>query len=151
LRVELRPHRAGSDLLELSILDESKNKVANAVYASIQDLRGKNILSIRDQNTFSEDFRKKRLMTLIHLFLIHRYKSDSVHYVNPTDDNQKQTKGMNALGIYDEVNTEIGDIIVAGVHTDRVKELLNPDLVELKRLITKAKSSKAGKTKIKKN
>jgi malate synthase A len=151
LRVELRPHRAGSDLLELSILDESKNKVANAVYASIQDLRGKNILSVRDQNTFDEDFRKKRLMTLIHLFLIHRYKSDSVHYVNPTDDNQKQTKGMKALGIYDDVNTEIGDIIVAGVDSDRVRGLLNPDLVELKRLITKAKRSKAKKPRIKKN
>ncbi|HEX9665960.1 MAG TPA: isocitrate lyase/phosphoenolpyruvate mutase family protein [Thermodesulfobacteriota bacterium] len=149
LRVELRPHKAGSDLLELTILDESKNKMANAVFASIQDLRGKNILSVRDQNTFNEDFRKKRLMTLIHLFLIHRYKSDSVHYVNPTDDNQKQTKGMKALGIYDEVNTEIGDIIVAGVNTDRVKELLNPDLIELKNLITKR--SKAKRPKIKKN
>jgi isocitrate lyase len=150
LRVELRPHRAGSDLLELSIVDESKNKVANAVFASIQDLRGKNILSIRDQNTFDEDFRKKRLMTLIHLFLIHRYKSDSVHYVNPTDDNQKQTKGMKALGIYDEVSTEIGDIIVAGVNTNRVRELLNPDLVELKKLITKAKKTKANKPKLRK-
>ncbi len=150
LNVELRPHRAGSDLLELSILDEAKNKVANAVFASIQDLRGKNILSVRDQNTFAEEFRQKRLMTLMHLFLIHRYKSDSVHYVNPTDDNQKQTKGMRALGIYDDVNTEIGDIIVAGVNGDRVKELLSPDLIELKRLIAKSKGSKASKSRRKK-
>lgn len=150
LRVELRPHKAGSDLLELSVLDESRVKMANVVFASIQDLRGKNILSVRDQNTFNEEFRKKRLMTLIHLFLIHRYKSGSVHYVNPTEDNQKQTKGMRGLGIYDEVSTEIGDIIVAGVDADRVRDLLNPDLVELKKLITKAKTAKATKTKARK-
>jgi len=147
LRVELRPHRAGSDLLELSVLDESRNKIADAIFASIQDLRGKNILSIRDQNTFKQEFRQKRLMTLIHLFLIHRYKSDSVHYVNPTDDNKKQTQGMKALGIYSQANTEIGDVIVAPVNTGRVKEFLNPDQEELEKLITKKlKTKKQSKT-----
>ena len=142
LRVELRPHIAGSDLLELNILDESNTKIANAVFASIHDLRGKNLLSIRDQNTFSETFRKKRLMTLIHLFLFHRYKSDSVHYVNPTADNEKQANGMKALGIYNDVNTEIGDIIVAGVNSERVKELLSPNHVELEELISKKPTRK---------
>ena len=145
LRVEMRPHKAGSDLLELNIVDGSNTKIANAVFATIQDLRGKNILSVRDQNTFSEAFRKKRLMTLIHVFLIYRYKSDSVHYVNPTDDNDKQTKGMKALGIYNDVNAEIGDIIVAGVNGERVKELLNPDQIELRQLIYKKSRPKAGK------
>jgi isocitrate lyase len=137
LSVELRPHRAGSDLLELNILDEAHSKIADVVFASIQGLRGKNILSIRDQNTFAENFRKKRLMTLMHLFLVHRYKSHTVHYVNPTDDNEKQTKGMKEMGIYDEVATEIGDIIVAAVNRERVKELLNLDQTELKQLILK--------------
>jgi len=145
LRVEMRPHKAGSDLLELNIVDGSNTKIANAVFATIQDLRGKNILSVRDQNTFSEAFRKKRLMTLIHVFLIYRYKSDSVHYVNPTDDNDKQTKGMKALGIYNDVNAEIGDIIVAGVNGERVKELLNPDQIELRQLISKKSRPRAGK------
>ena len=139
VRVELRPHRAGSDLLELNLLDEDRTKIADVVFASIQDLRGKNILSVRDQNTFRKDFRKKRLMTLIQLFLIHRYNSDSVHYVNPTEDNQKQTLGMQALGIYQDVSTEIGDIIVAGINKERVKELLNPDKENLKALISKGR------------
>jgi isocitrate lyase len=138
LRVELRPHRAGSDLLELNLVNESNEKIADVVFASIQDLRGKNILSIRDQNTFKEVYRTRRLMTLLHLFLFHRYKSQSVHYVNPTADNEKQTKGMQALGIYEDVNTEIGDIIVAGVNTERVKELLKPNQAELKTLISKS-------------
>jgi isocitrate/methylisocitrate lyase len=142
LRVELKPHQAGSDLLELNLVDESNAKIADVVFASIHDLRGKNILSVRDQNTFLERFRKKRLMTLIHLFLLHRYKSDSVHYVNPTDDNDKQARGMRAMRIYSDVSTEIGDIIVAGVNTDRVKELLNPGQTELKELIFKKAKAK---------
>ncbi len=143
LRVELRPNRAGSDLLELNILsNRSKNKMADVIFGSIQDLRGKNIISIRDQNTYSTEFRQKRLMTIIHLFLIHRYKGDSVHYVNPTDDNMKQTQGMKKLGIYSEVNTEVGDIIVAGINAKNVKDLLNEDQVELKNLIAKKGSAK---------
>ena len=66
LRVELRPHTAGSDLLALSVLDESRTKVAGVVFATIQDRRGRTILSIRDQNTFDSSLRKKRLMTLLH-------------------------------------------------------------------------------------
>jgi isocitrate lyase len=31
-------------------------------------------------------------MTLMQLFLIHRYKADSVHYLTPTDDNKHQTE-----------------------------------------------------------
>jgi isocitrate/methylisocitrate lyase len=145
LRVELRPHRAGSDLLALNLVDEKNEKVADVVFASIQDLRGKNILSIRDQNTFRDAYRQKRLMTLLHLFLLHRYKSHSVHYVNPTDDNEKQTKGMQAMRIYDDVSTEIGDIIVAGVNTERVKELLQADQAELRALILKKRGTKVTK------
>ena len=80
----------GSELLELSVLDEYDNKVANVVFNTILDRRGRHILSIRDQNTLNTDFRQKRFMTLIQLFLIYRYKSNSVHYVTPTEDNQKQ-------------------------------------------------------------
>lgn len=137
LHVKLRPALAGSELLEISVFDDYNNKIANVVFAAILDRRGKHILSIRDQNTHNADFRKKRFMTLIQLFLIHRYQSNCVHYVTPTDDNQKQTQGLKKLGIFNEVNTEIGDIIVASVSNKRVKALLNPDEVELKNLIYK--------------
>jgi isocitrate lyase len=140
LRVELRPHTAGSDLLALSILDESRAAVAGVVFATIQDRRGRTILSIRDQNTFDSSLRKKRLMTLLHLFLIHRYKVSSVHYLTPTDDNHKQTEGMKAMGLFDEVNDEVGEIIVADVNAARVQELLDPDQVGLRKLIGIASS-----------
>ena len=137
LRVELRPHRAGSELLELSVAGRTNPKLANLVFAPIQDRRDRNILSVRDQNTFEETLRKKRLMTLIHLFLIHRYESDSVHYVSPTEDNQYQATKMKAHGIYSAVNNEVGQIIVADVNTARIAELLAPDRTELGKLIRK--------------
>ncbi len=137
LHVKLRPHRAGSELLELAVWDEYENKMANIVFATIQDRRDKNIVSVRDHNTLNTEFRKKRLMTLMELFLIHRYKTDSVHYVTPTDDNLKQTQGMKRVGIFSEVNTEIGDIIVASVNSERVKELLDANTAALQKLIAK--------------
>ena len=138
LRVTLRPHTAGSELLELTLVDSKNNKMANIIFAVLQDRRERNMLSIRDQNTFNEDFRKKRLMTLITLFLIHRYKAVSVHYVTPTEDNQFQAEGMRGLGLYEEIRTEIGEIIVAQVAAERVKELVKPDSDELKKLIAKS-------------
>jgi isocitrate lyase len=136
LRVKLRPHQAGSELLELNVLrgDVSVGKV---VFSPIQDRRDRHILSIRDQNT-NVDFRQKRFMTLVQLFLIHRYKADSMHYVSPTEDNQRQTRGMERLGLLTDVNSEIGDIIVATVNHDRIKELLQPDLHELRSLVSKS-------------
>lgn len=140
LRVELRPYKTTPDLLELSVLDSSQTKVADVIFDSIQDRQGKNILSIRDQNTFDPAFRKKRLMSLLHLFLIHRYKSVSIHYVSPTEDNQYQTQKMKRQGLFKEVQNEIGEIIVVEVHTEAVKEFFNPDQVELKKLISKSKN-----------
>jgi isocitrate lyase len=92
---------------------------------------------VRDQNTFDEKLRLKRLMTLIHLFLVHRYKAETVHYVSPTEDNQYQTAKMRSHGIFSEVNTEVGQIIVADVDAVRVAELLQPDRVRLGKLIRK--------------
>jgi isocitrate lyase len=137
LHVTLRPHTAGSELLELTLVDSKDNKMANIIFAVLQDRRERNMLSIRDQNTFKEDFRQKRLMTLITLFLIHRYRAVSVHYVTPTEDNQLQAEGMRSLGLYSEIRIEIGEIIVAQVNSDCVKSLVKPESIELKKLITK--------------
>jgi len=137
LRVQLAPHRAGSELLELDILGDGDETLANVIFGPIHDRRGRSILSVRDQNTFAEPLRKKRLMTLVHLFLVHRFKADSVHYVTPTEDNQYQVAKMQSHGIFGEVNTEVGQIIVAAVNQKRVAELLAPDREALGRLIRK--------------
>jgi isocitrate lyase len=137
LRVSLRPHTAGSDLLELSVLDASDAKVANIVFATIQDRRGRSILSVRDQNT-TPGLRRKRLMALLHLFLIHRYEAASVHYLTPSDDNRRQCESMRKLGIFEAVNDEVGEIIVADVNAAVIRALVAPTSNERERLITKA-------------
>jgi isocitrate lyase len=144
ISVRLRPHTAGSELLELSVLNEPKGeKLANIVFAYIQDRRGRHILSIRDSNTLAP-VRKKRLMTVAQLFLIHRYNANSMHYVTPTEDNVFQTQRMKSAGIFSEVQTEIGQIIVAQVNKERVAELLNPDRVLLSEMIHKPSTTPQG-------
>jgi isocitrate lyase len=137
LRVQLRPRRAGSDVLELGIYGDGEEPLANAVVDPIKDRHGRNILTVRDQNTFAEKLRKKRLMDVIHLWLIHRFKPEIVYYVTPTEDNIYQTEKMKSHGIFSNVYQEVGEIIVADVNQERIDELLAPDREALKRLIAK--------------
>jgi isocitrate lyase len=135
LRVALRPHTPGSELLELTLSKASGDKVANIIFDVIADRRGRSILSVRDQNTFDPALRQKRLMTLNHLFLIHRYKIRTVHYVTPNDDNRYQAQKMRAHGLFSDVHDEVGGIIVADVSTEGVRDLLAPDRDRLNALI----------------
>ncbi|MBV8182359.1 MAG: isocitrate lyase ICL2 [Mycobacterium sp.] len=137
LRVQLRPRRAGSEVLELGIYGDGEEPLANAVVDPIKDRHGRNILTVRDQNTFAEKMRKKRLMDVIHLWLIHRFKPEIVYYVTPTEDNIYQTEKMKSHGIFSNVYQEVGEIIVADVNQPRIEELLAPDRKALKRLIAK--------------
>ena len=118
-----------------SLLGAAGEKAANVVFDTIQDRRGRSILSIRDQNTFDVGLRRKRLMTLMQLFLIHRYRIESVHYLTPTEDNQQQTEGMKARGLFSAVNDEVGELIVADVSKERVAKLMEADRVALRALI----------------
>jgi len=135
LRVSLKPHTAESDLLELALHSSDGEKKLDVIFASIHDRRGRSILSVRDQNNFDLGLRRKRLMTLVQLFLFHRYKVDSAHYVTPTEDNERQAEGMKSEGLFGSVVKEVGQIIVADVNRSRVKELLAPDKVALKALV----------------
>src|SRR6476660_4343282 len=53
LRVQMRPQRAGSELLELGVYDEREEKLANVIFSPIHDRRGRSILSVRDPKTFA--------------------------------------------------------------------------------------------------
>ncbi|MDT5109850.1 MAG: isocitrate lyase [Mycobacterium sp.] len=140
LRVQLRPRRAGGEVLELGIYGERKDGeelLANVLVDPIKDRHGRSILTVRDQNTFAEKLRKKRLMTLVHLWLVHRFKAEAVYYVTPTEDNIYQTEKMKSHGIFSNVHEDVGEIVVADVNQPRIDELLAPDQVALKRLIRK--------------
>jgi isocitrate lyase len=122
-------------LLELTLSKASGEQVANIIFDVIADRRGRNILSVRDQNTVDTALRQKRLMTLNHLFLVHRYKIRSVYYVSPTDDNRYQAQKMSTHGLFSNVHDEVGDVIVADVSAAGVKALLAPDRDHLNALI----------------
>ncbi|MCW2732650.1 MAG: isocitrate lyase [Mycobacterium sp.] len=137
LRIEFRPLRAGGEVLELGIFGEGEEKLANVLVDPIKDRNGRSILTVRDQNTFAEQLRKKRLMTLVHLWLINRFKADAVYYVTPTEDNVYQTEKMKSHGIFSNVHQDVGEIVVADVNQERIEELLAPDREALMRLIRK--------------
>ncbi len=141
-RVRLRPWKAGSEILELGILDGGQKPagkpLANIIFTVLRDRRGRSILSVRDQNTLAPEMRRKRLMTLVHLFLILRYEVTSVHYLTPTDDNRYQTVRMCHQGLFGSVTDEVGEIIVADVDAATVATL-NGDPEELGKLISRAR------------
>ncbi len=137
LKVSLRPHTPGSDVLELAILGPDDDKVANMVFTTVQDRRHRVILSVRDQNTFAESMRRKRLVTLLHLFLVYRYRAAAIHYLTPTEDNARQSESMKALGIFSTTYEEVGEIIVAEVDMEFVRPLVAADSTERERLITR--------------
>jgi isocitrate lyase len=139
LRASLRPHTAGSDVLELAVTSADGEKKLDVIFASIHDRRGRSILSVRDQHNYDLALRRKRLMTVAQLFLFHRYRVDSAHYVTPTEDNEHQAEGMKAEGIFASVAQEVGKIIVADVNKLRVKELVAPDRKALQAFIARKK------------
>lgn len=129
LRVRLQPSREGTDVIELKILGADGEKRADVVFAPIHDRKGRTILSVRDQNTYDDSLRRRRLQTLIHLYLFSRYQVDTVHYVAPTDDNAAQCERMKAWGIYTAVSTEVGAIIVAQVDQAAVTTFTEPEAI----------------------
>jgi isocitrate lyase len=138
--VDLRPRRAGGEVLELGIYgkrDGGEELLANVLVDPIKDRYGRSILTVRDQNTFAEALRQKRLMTLVHLWLVHRFKAEAVYYVTPTEDNVYQTEKMKSHGIFSNVHQDVGEIVVADVNQPRIDQLLAPDREALGKLIRK--------------
>jgi len=137
LSVQLRPHTPGSEILELQV-NSGGETYANVVFSVIHDRRGRPILMVRDQNNFREEVRRKRLMTLLHLFLIHRYKISAVHFISPTSDNYLQAEGMQNNGVFGADTDEVGEIIVADVDAGNIAGLLAEDGAALTKLISRA-------------
>jgi isocitrate lyase len=130
LKVRLKPQSPGSNVLELLVMKD-QTPISNVVFSSLTDRNGQAILSIRDQNVFEEKYRRRRLMTLQHLFLLNRFKADNVHYLTPTENNVKQCNGMARRGIYKNVHEEIGQLIVAEVNKELVNRYLDkPTMID---------------------
>jgi len=112
--------------------------VANIIFARSPIGVAEGFCQFATRNTFNPSLRNKRLMTLAHLFLIHRYNAASAHYVSP-DRRQPaaDVAKMEGAGIFTSVKDEVGDVIVADINQTRVSDLLNPNLVALRQLVAR--------------
>ncbi len=135
LSARLRPQSQGSDILKLAVVDRAETKIAEVVFTVMCDREDKVFLFIRNQILHDTGLRRKRFMTLLHIFLIHRYKADIIQYMTPTDDNRQQINGMKRHELFEDVIEEIGDIIVAHVNKNIIAEMARHDGQGIIRLI----------------
>ena len=135
LKARLRPQSPGSEILKLSVVENNDQQLAEVVFTVLRDREDKVFLFIRNQIIHDTNLRRKRLMTLLHLFLIHRYKADVIQYMTPTDDNRRQTTGMQQIGIFEDAIEEIGDIIVAHINKNVAADLINPQKLGISQLL----------------
>jgi len=135
LSVELKERWAGSEEMMLNVFDEASDKIAEITFRVDKDREGRKFLAIKDQNTVKR-FRFKRLMTLMHFFLLHRYKTDLVHYVTPTNDNRISVQHMMDYGVFREARTDDPNVIAIEVNTSRAQRIFTSDR-SLKRFIAR--------------
>ncbi|MEZ6102317.1 MAG: isocitrate lyase/phosphoenolpyruvate mutase family protein [Pirellulaceae bacterium] len=136
-RVELRPNTAGSELLALTLYRLRDTRIARIIFEPIEDRNGKRILLLRFEEICDPSLRRKRLMTLMHLYLIHRYGCQAVHYVTPNENNERQALRMMEMGLFERVTVDQDQVIVAKVNRDRVACLLESDRQEIEKLVSK--------------
>ena len=136
------PKRA--EEMMLNVFDEARDKIAEIIYRVDKDRAGRKFLAVKDQNTVKK-YRAHRLMTLMHFFLLHRYKIDLVHYVTPTDDNRLSVSRMIQNGVFREARTDDPNIIAIGVDTARAQKIFAND-DSLKRFITNEFRASRGQT-----
>jgi isocitrate lyase len=126
LSVELKERWAGSEEMMLNVFDEARDKIAEITFRVDKDRAGRKFLAVKDQNTVKK-YRSRRLMSLMHFFLLHRYKTDLVHYVTPTDDNRLSVRRMIHNGVFREARTDDPNIIAIEVDTARAQKIFAND------------------------
>lgn len=143
LSVELKERWAGAEEMMLNVFDEARDKIAEIIYRVDRDREGRKFLAVKDQNTVKR-FRNRRLMSLLHFFLLHRYKIDLVHYVTPSSDNRLSVQRMIHNGVFRSARTDDPNIIAIGVDTARAQKIFAND-ESIKRFIAKPRVPSAGR------
>jgi isocitrate lyase len=126
LRAEHKERWAGSEEMMLNVFAEAGDKIAEITFRADRDREGRKFLAVKDQYTVQR-FRSRRLMTLMHHFLLHRYKTDLVHYISPTDDNRASVQRMISYGVFREGRTDDPNVIVLAVNPFRVERIFASD------------------------
>jgi isocitrate lyase len=135
LSVELKERWAGSEHMMLNVFDEAHDKIAEITFRVDKDRDGRKYLAVKDQNTVKR-YRSRRLMTLMHFFLLHRYKIDLVYYVAPTHDNRMSVQRMMYNGVFRQARTDEPNIIAIEVDTARAQRIFAND-ESIKRFIAR--------------
>ena len=126
LSVELKERWAGSEEMMLNVFDEARDKIAEIMFRVDKDRASRKFLAVKDQNTLKK-YRSRRLMSLMHFFLLHRYKTDLVHYLTPTDDNRLSVRRMIHNGVFREARTDDPNVIAIEVDTVRAQKIFAND------------------------
>ena len=143
MSVELKERWAGSEEMMLNVFDEARDKIAEITFRVDKDRQGRKMLAIKDQNTVKK-YRNRRLMTLMHFFLLHRYKTVLVHYVTPTQDNRVSVQRMIQNGTFRQARTDDPNIIAIEVDTPRAQKSFAND-ESLKRFIARQPGTSTGR------
>jgi isocitrate lyase len=126
LSVELKERWAGSEEMMLNVFDEERDKIAEIIFRVDKDRAGRKFLAVKDQNTMGK-YRSRRLMSLMHFFLLHRYKTDLVHYVTPSSDNRLSVQRMVQNRVFRAARTDDPNIIAIEVDTARAQKTFAND------------------------
>ncbi|HXG50833.1 MAG TPA: isocitrate lyase [candidate division Zixibacteria bacterium] len=126
ISVELKERWAGSEEMMLNVFDEARDKIAEITFRVDKDREGRKFLAVKDQHTVKK-YRNRRLMSLIHFFLLHRYKADLVHYVAPTHDNRLSVQRMIQNGVFRSARTDDPNVIAIEVDTARAQKIFASD------------------------
>jgi isocitrate lyase len=143
LSVELKERWAGAEEMMLNVFDEARDKIAEIIYRVDKDREGRKFLAVKDQNTVKR-FRNRRLMSLVHFFLLHRYKTDLVHYVTPSGDNRLSVQRMIHNGVFRSARTDDPNIIAIEVDTAKAQKIFAND-ESIRRFIAKPLAPSAGR------
>lgn len=143
MSVEVKERWAGSEEMMLNVFDEDRDKIAEITFRVDKDREGRKFLAIKDQNTLKK-YRNRRLMTLMHFFLLHRYKTDLVHYVTPTNDNRLSVQRMIHNGTFKAARTDDPNIIAIEVDTPRAQRIFAND-ESIKRFIARQPGAPGGR------
>jgi isocitrate lyase len=135
LSVELKERWAGSEEMMLNVFDEARDKIAEIIFRVDKDREGRKFLAVKDQNTVKK-YRNHRLMSLLHFFLLHRYKTDLVHYVTPNSDNRLSVQRMIHNGVFRAARTDDPNVIAIEVDTARAQKIFAND-ESIKRFIAR--------------
>jgi isocitrate lyase len=128
----------------LNVFDEARDKIAEITFRVDKDREGRKFLAVKDQNTVKK-YRNRRLMSLMHFFLLHRYKTDVVHYVSPSPDNRLSVQRMILNGVFRWARTDDPNIIAIEVETSRAQKIFAND-ESIRRFISKPMAANFGRT-----